>query len=286
MSLLPIHPSARRWPHTIFLVWHDLVPAKKLVWFDTTVSEFDAQLARLTKAGAKPVSLGSVERWLTTGTNPPPPGAVVLCFDDNTEGIFRYAFPRLKKRGWPFAVSVHTKYVGVTTGKAHCTWEMLREMRQGGATVVNQTHTHPPDLRTLPDEDLADEFTFSRRLLSLNFRQHVPYLTYPSGKWDERLARAVEKADFKLALTEDYGYAENSPHRLGIHRYSTHKRFDEGVRAIGTHPPAPSLGLIPASRGRGKGSASLFLPPFAPTKSEIRREGVRGSAEGRAGEGC
>ena len=232
--MLSIHSNARRWPHTVFLVWHDIVPDKKLVWFDTMVSEFDGQLARLTKAGARPVTLASVERWLATGTNPPPPGAVVLCFDDNTEGIFRHAFPRLKKRGWPFVVSAHTKYVGVTTGKAHCSWEMLVEMERGGATIVNQTHTHPPDLRTLSNAALAGEFRRSKEAMKAALGHDVPYLTYPSGKWDARVARAAGQAGFRLALTEDYGYAEKSPHRLGVNRYSTHKRFEEALRAVRT----------------------------------------------------
>ena len=230
--MLPVHPSARRAPRTTFLVWHDLVPSEKLVWFDTTVAEFENQLNRLAKAGARPVTLASMERWLATGTNPPPHGAVVLCFDDNTEGIFRHAYPRLRKRGWPFAVSAHTKFVGVRTGKDHCTYEMLQEMERGGATIVNQTHTHPPDLRTLSAAALAGEFRRSKEALKAALGHDASCLTYPSGKWDARVARAAGQAGFKLALTEDYGYAEKSPHRLGIYRYSTHKRFAEALRAV------------------------------------------------------
>ena len=230
--MLPIHPKARRKPHTALLVWHDLVPDKKLVWFDTTIAELENQWNRLTRAGASPVTLASLESWLATGGNPPPPGAVVLCFDYNTEGIFQHAYPSLKKRGWPFVVSVHTAYVGVKTGKAHCTWEMLLEMERGGAMIVNQTHTHPPDLRILSDAALAGEFSRSRAALKAALGHDVPYLTYPSGKWDARVARAAGRAGFRLALTEDYGDAENSPHRLGVFRYSTHRRFDEAVRAV------------------------------------------------------
>ena len=138
----------RRHPVTL-MVWHDIVPAEKLVWFDTTTREFDTQLARIARVGGRPISLPALYRYLATGAPIPPPGAVVLCFDDNTQGIFDYAFPRLRKCGWPFVVSAHTKYVGVTTGKVHCTWDELRTMAKGGAQIVSQTHTHPPDLRTL-----------------------------------------------------------------------------------------------------------------------------------------
>ena len=37
---------------------------------------------------------------------------------------------------------------------------------------------------------------------------------------------------YRLGLTEDHGYAETSPHLLGLKRYSTHRRFAEAVRAV------------------------------------------------------
>ena len=101
-----------------------------------------------------------------------------------------------------------------------------------GATVVSQTHTHPPDLRTFTDAALNNEMTLSKRLLETNLAHPVRYLTYPSGHWDDRVARAAQGAGYELALTEDHGYAESSPHRLGIRRFSTHRRFDDAVVAI------------------------------------------------------
>ena len=159
MSLPPIHLQARRTPRTLFLVWHDIVQSDKLVWFDTTIAEFQAQLAALERAKAHPVALPEIERWLTTGLQPPPQRAVVLCFDDNTQGIFDFAFPELRKRGWPFVVSSHTAFVGVRTGKAHADWAELKAMAQGGATLASQTHSHPPDLRTFSGTKLVKEFS-------------------------------------------------------------------------------------------------------------------------------
>ena len=202
------------------------------MWFDTSLAEFHVQLAQLEKAGAKPISLAALERWLTLGTKPPPPGAVVLCFDDNTRGIYEHAFPELQKRGWPFVVSVHTAFVGVTTGKAHCTWEQLQAMAQGGATLVSQTHSHPPDLRLFSDTRLDKELMLSKASLKKHLGIAPRCITYPSGKWDARVAMAAQHAGYVLGLTEDFGYAERSPHLLGIKRFSTHRRWSEALAAI------------------------------------------------------
>jgi len=157
----------------------------------------------------------------------------VLCFDDNTTGIYEFAFPELARRGYPFVVSAHTKYVGVRTGKSHCTWEQLREMEASGlARVVSQTHTHPPDLRTLSDDALRREMRESKMRHEQNLLRTARFLTYPSGKWDGRVARTASEAGYRLALTEDHGAAETSPHLLGLHRWSTHRRFAEAVAAV------------------------------------------------------
>ena len=234
-SLTPVHPAARRRvaaAPTVLLVWHDIVPGKKLVWFDTTMAEFQAQLARLERAGARPIALDALLAYLQTGAPAPPRGAVVLCFDDNTRGIHDHAFPLLQRRRWPFAVSAHTAYVGVRTGKDHNTWEQLRRMERGGARVASQTHTHPPDLRALSDAALAREMREAKARMDREMGRVTRFVTYPSGKWDRRVALAARAAGYQLGLTEDRGPAESSPHLLGLHRYSTHRRFDEAVRVI------------------------------------------------------
>ncbi len=226
--------SARR--RTNILVWHDLVPdGQKLVWFDTEESEFARQLDTLERVGIMPVPLDTVYEYLRTGRNAPPVHAAVLCFDDNTAGIFDYVFPELTRRGYPFAVSAHTKYVGVRTSKRHCTWEQLREMEASGlARVVSQTHTHPPDLRTLSDTALRREMWESKIRHEENLGRTARFLTYPSGKWDRRVALAANDAGYRLGLTEDHGAAESSPYLLGLHRWSTHKRFADAVSAVRT----------------------------------------------------
>jgi len=138
----------------------------------------------------------------------------------------------MARRGWPFAVSAHTKYVGVATSKVHNGWDELRAMARGGARIVCQTHTHPPDLRLLKDPALQKDLSFSRQIMARELGAPPDFLTYPSGKWDRRVALAASAAGYRLALTEDQGSAETSPHLLGIHRYSTHRRWEEVVEAV------------------------------------------------------
>ena len=216
------------------LVWHDVIAkeSERLVWFDTTIALFEKELAQIAALGAKPITLPALQAYLANGSPALPPGAIVLCFDDNTVGILKHAAPLLQKRGWPFALSAHTAYVGVPTSKKHNDWAALLAAEQMGATIVSQTHQHPPDLRLLRDGPLMLEMTESKKRMEDALNHAVPFLTYPSGKWDTRVARTAQKAGYQMALTEDLGIAETSPHLLGIHRFSTHRRFSESLAAI------------------------------------------------------
>lgn len=214
-------------------MWHDVVPGAKQVWFDTTADELRTQFRALQTAGARPILLDDLYTYLATGRNPPSPGACVLCFDDNTSGIVEYAAPLLGELGWPFAVSAHTKYVGVTTGKGHNTWDQLRELESTGRVrVVSQTHTHPPDLRTLSDAALRREMWEAKIRMEEELGRAARFVTYPSGKWDRRVALAAAEAGYRLGLTEDRGHAEDSPHLQALNRFSTHRRWREALAAI------------------------------------------------------
>jgi peptidoglycan/xylan/chitin deacetylase (PgdA/CDA1 family) len=101
-----------------------------------------------------------------------------------------------------------------------------------GARVVSQTHTHPPDLRALSDAALDREMREAKRRMDQQMGRPTRFVTYPSGKWDRRVAGAAAGAGYQLGLTEDRGPAEASPHLLGLRRYSTHRRFDEALRAV------------------------------------------------------
>ena len=134
------------------LMWHDVVPGKKEVWFDTTVAELKAQFAAIRSRRCNVISLDTLYRHLADGA-PVPPRSVVLTFDDNNRGLYENAFPLLKQYHYPATFFVHTNYIGVTTSKPHCDWKMLMEMQKSGlVSIQGHSCSHPADMRLLsPD---------------------------------------------------------------------------------------------------------------------------------------
>lgn len=226
-SLPRVNPAARR-ASVVVLVWHDVLPRRQ-VWFDTPVDVFRAQLEAIRRRGCHVVPLDALLRHLTEGA-PLPPRPIVLTFDDNNEGLFLHAFPLLKQYGYPATLFVHTDYVGVTTSKAHNTWDELRTMQRSGLiSIQSLTQSHPADIRTLSDAEIGVQLRDSRASLLKHLGRPVYAFVYPEDRYDSRVARLVAQNGYRIAFTEDFGNASESPNLMMVHRYSILKRFAQAL---------------------------------------------------------
>ncbi len=233
---LPRPVSAARRPYLVILDWHDVV-ARKTVWFDTLISTFRAQLAAIHRAGCHIITLRELEAHLLQGS-PVPSRPVLITFDDNNEGIYRNAFPILKQYGYHFTLFVHTAYVGVTTDKRHNSWAELKAMQQSGlATVQSLTASHPEDILLLSNARIAHELNVSRHSIEYHLGTPVYAFVYPCDKFDDRVARDVYRAGYKMAFTEEWGNAGSSPSLYEIHRYPAILRFAQAMSDLERRDP-------------------------------------------------
>ena len=220
-------------PYIAVLVWHDVLPVKD-VYFDTTTTEFSAQLDAIAKGGFHVVTLAMLRDRLVRGT-PLPTKPLVLTFDDNARGIGAYAFPLLQKHRFAATLFVHTNYVGKKTSKAHNSWDELRAMERSGLIDVQSlTANHPPDLTKLSDADVTHEFALAKRSLEYRLGRKVFAVVYPYDVYDARVERIAASAGYTLGFTEDHGNAAESTSLLEIHRYSitVPERFAEALAAV------------------------------------------------------
>jgi peptidoglycan/xylan/chitin deacetylase (PgdA/CDA1 family) len=235
-SPLPqVAPGGKK-PYLAVLVWHDVLPAKE-VWFDTTLATFKDQLEAIRKGGFHVITLEALREHLEHGA-PVPAKPLVLTFDDNGSGIYAYAFPLLRKYGYPATLFVHTNYVGKTTSKHHNTWAQLAEMEHSGFIAVQSlTANHPPDLPKLPDPLVIHELRLSKFSLETRLGHKIYALVYPYDNYDERVARLAHENGYEMAFSEDWGNAGDSENLLMIHRYSVLTRFDQALQDVSANNP-------------------------------------------------
>lgn len=103
-------------------------------------------------------------------------------------------------------------------------------------TIASYSVTHPDDLTKVSDEQLQKETVDSKNVLDTKLSTRIRYFTYPSGKYDERVARSVYNAGYEMALTmndADERFAGASNTLLTVSRFNQSKLKDAIAQAWG-----------------------------------------------------
>ncbi|MDX1977331.1 MAG: polysaccharide deacetylase family protein [Pseudanabaenaceae cyanobacterium bins.68] len=213
------------------LMYHDITPTKDVDW-DVTPQEFADQLAQIKAQGLSPISLDQLVNHLRTGANLPAK-PILLTFDDNYLGQYKYAFPLLQQYNYPAVWSVHTAYVGNPNGKPKATWAQLQEMHQSGLiTIASHTVNHFNLTQISPDK-IDQELRQSKAEIEKNLGIKVRYFTYPEGSYDPSITPKVAAAGYEAALSMSLDPnierpANQSEDLLSLMRYGV-SRFEEAI---------------------------------------------------------
>lgn len=209
--------------------------------------KFSEQMEYLDKNGYHPVSLADFVAYVKEG-RPLPPRPVVITFDDGYLDNYTYAFPVLKKYGFPATIFVVANCVGKTNEfdtKAGLQpenrlagWDELQEMAEYGITIGSHTLDHPR-LTKLSAAEAYRQIKESREVIARNLNRPVLFFSYPYGSCNPELARMVAESGYLAAVTTEQGLATRDSDLFLLKR----------VRVLGTY----SLKKFIAELNRDKG---------------------------------
>ena len=184
---------------------------------DTNVSikQFTAHLDYLEKNKYQVWPLEKIVNHLKNGLAIPD-RTVAITFDDGHISVVKHAYPRLKKRGWPFTVFIYTDAMDQHP-KRYITWDQMREMRQHGASFANQSRTHGHLIRRRKNETAAAwtarvraDIEHAQRRIEEElgpYPQGTPRLfSYPYGEYNLALATLVAESGY-VGIGEQSGPA-------------------------------------------------------------------------------
>ncbi len=225
------------------MMYHDILPEKQ-VFFDVTPAEFEAALQTIQKNGMTPIALDQLVEHLRTGI-PLPKKPIVLTFDDGYLGHYKYVYPLMKKYNVPAAFAIYPAKVGTTKGRSAVTWEQLSEMIADPlVTIASHSVTHPLNLGELSDAKIQTEVFDSKRILEEKLGRPIKYFVYPSGKFDDRVLKAVDQAGYQAAWTmrdEDNRFAQDSIDLFRIERIGQ-SQLDKVMDQADGGPPVSLMG--------------------------------------------
>lgn len=207
------YPALRRtwyWPARrgfVALMYHHIGilqnPQDEQFPFTITPEMFEKQLLFLKQNGYEIATEHDIVHAFETGhTHLAKP--VLLTFDDGYADNYTALFPLLQKYQAHALIFLITNRVG-TPG--YLTWEQVKEMKESGLVSFGSHTSSHRRLRSLPDDEIAQEITQSKQILEEKLGAPIASFCYPfgAGGFDKRVRPQVFKAGYMLDFSTKKG---------------------------------------------------------------------------------
>lgn len=163
-------------------------------------SEFERQMAYLSKQGYHTVSVTQLSDFLL-GKGSLPSKPIAITFDDGFKDNLTNALPIMKKYGFTATIFVIANHVG---SKDRLSWDDLKILIKDGWEIGDHSMTHV-DLTKLDSKNLTKEVKGSKELLEKNLGS-IKSFSYPSGRYDPTVEKAVKNAGYLIGFTTNKGW--------------------------------------------------------------------------------
>jgi len=216
------------------------------------LEQFEKHLEYIEKNNFNVWPLSKIVRYITAGKKLPLK-TVALTIDDAYISTYTEAYPRLKKRNFPFTVFVSTNAVD-TSSKNYMHWNEMREMSKNGAEFANHSLTH--DYLLLRKSESKEQWKSRVKIeimgaqnrlhkeLGEEINENPKLFSYPFGEYDGYLTALLKKLDY-VGVTQTSGVVSNECDLRTLPRFAMAEVFadiDDFILKINTLPlPIESL---------------------------------------------
>lgn len=209
------------------------------------LDQFDAHLAELRQGGYTVLPLTEIVAALQAG-RPLPERTVAITIDDAWASVYREAWPRLRKAGFPFTVFVSTDDVDHRLPD-HMTWEQIRELAASGISIGSQGAAHLHMAAESPEANAADLERASRRLFE-ELGEPPGLFAWPYGEASAAAMDGLAKAGVAIAFGQHSGVLQAGANMLYLPRFPLNEAFGDGerFRTVVRGRPLPVSDLTPA----------------------------------------
>ena len=186
--------------------------------YTVPTKEFAEQMDELKRQGYTTISILDFLR-AKKGKQQLPEKAIIVTFDDGYKDNLTDMLPIMNERGMTATVFMVTNDIGMP---GYLTWDDLRELEANGIEIGSHTCNHLPLTEMSPDE-ANDELIKSKLIMEWTGLKTIFTLSYPNGKYNDRMPELLKKNEYLAAVTGDSGLNtfETNPyllHRINVVR--------------------------------------------------------------------
>jgi len=209
----PVNQSASKLDLPI-LVYHIVRPSypddsAEVRAIALTPDTFDAQMAYLRESGYRIVTFTDLENYFRD-KKPLPRNPIILSFDDGWKDQYKYAFPILKKHGYPATFFIFTNSID---HKSFFSLDQLKEMLAAGMSIGSHSRSHPYLTQVSSEDALWREINESKKILEEKLGVPIHEFAYPFGVYNDKIVAMTKKAGYRSARG-DYFTGVQSADRL------------------------------------------------------------------------
>ncbi|SPF47584.1 Putative xylanase/chitin deacetylase (fragment) [Candidatus Desulfosporosinus infrequens] len=143
-----------------------------------------------------------------------PSKPIVITLDDGYDDNYTTAYPILKKYGFTASVFMISSYIN---GDKFMSLAQLKELSNSGWEIEDHTVNHV-SLTTVDSNTVINEITKSKEDLEKEIGKPVDFIAYPDGTYNDNIMNLTRNAGYKIAVTTERGYANDSTDPMRIHR--------------------------------------------------------------------
>jgi peptidoglycan/xylan/chitin deacetylase (PgdA/CDA1 family) len=179
--------------------------------FFVSPENFAKQMEYIKKNGYEVITLDELVKSIKA-KKPLKRNKVVITFDDGYQDNFKYAYPVLKKLGFPATIFLITDFVGKSFNSKmqFLDWDEIILMSKNQISFGGHTKTHFY-LGTIIDEKTAfEEIAGSKKAIEDKINVPAEYFCYPSGGFNDRAKELVKQAGYQGAVTTNRGFIDTN----------------------------------------------------------------------------
>jgi peptidoglycan/xylan/chitin deacetylase (PgdA/CDA1 family)/Flp pilus assembly protein TadD len=207
------------------LMYHDISDSDS-IWC-VSPKEFEKQVEELAARGYKAISLNQ----LSTA----PEKSVIITFDDARGGVFRHAFPILKKHNFTATVFIVPEWTNGQTPSAEqysdfLSWKQLTALKEAGWELGSHSATHL-SLTDLNSAELTKQLIDSQMEIEEKTKHKPIHFCYPFGQYNTAIMEEVKKY-YTTAVTtrQNFSKEQFALGRQAILRTTSHDDFKKMLK--------------------------------------------------------